>query len=153
MKKIISVVAALGFVAVAQAETVPISGNVASKCSIYTDTVGVYGNPTPDELSTDPSDGGVFPIVRFDVTVANSYTAKIAWPNSFTTAPSLDDALDWDGSVSVYQVSDQNMTAYDTDKVTYDNVSEFDLTIAGSTWFKVESVSYTHLTLPTTPYV
>jgi hypothetical protein len=31
------------------------------------------------------------------------------------------------------------MSAYDAAKVEYNNVSEFDLTIAGSTWFKVES--------------
>jgi hypothetical protein len=33
------------------------------------------------------------------------------------------------------------MSAYDTNKVTYDATSEFDLTIAGSTWFNVVSTA------------
>ena len=49
------------------ANETPIVGNVSSKCSIYTDKAGVYGNPTPDELSTLPVDGGVLPVVRYDV--------------------------------------------------------------------------------------
>ena len=31
------------------------------------------------------------------------------------------------------------MSSYDTDKVEYNNVTEFFLTVAGSTWFKVDS--------------
>lgn len=31
------------------------------------------------------------------------------------------------------------MSGYETDKREYNNVTEVDLTIAGSTWFKVES--------------
>ena len=65
----------------------PITGNVSSKCSIYTDTPGVYGNPTPDELSTKAADGGVDPVVRYDVTVADKYKAKISWPNSLMVQP------------------------------------------------------------------
>lgn len=134
---------ALGLIAMAgsaiAAET-PITGNVASKCSIYTDVVGVYGNPNPDELSTLPADGGVMPVVRYDVSIANYYTAKIAYPTEFTTSPSLSDSLTWTGSVEVASMSDATgMADYDTNKVTYDNVTEYNLTAAGSTWFKVTS--------------
>ena len=69
------------------ANETPITGNISSKCSIFTDTPGVYGNPTPDELSTKAADGGVDPIVRYDVTVGDKYKAKISWPNSFTSSP------------------------------------------------------------------
>lgn len=31
------------------------------------------------------------------------------------------------------------MSAYEAAKVEYENVTEFDLTLAGSTWFSVES--------------
>jgi len=133
----------LGTVAIASsslaAET-PITGNVSSKCSIYTDVAGVYGNPNPDELSTLPADGGVLPIVRYDVSIANYYTAKIAYPIEFTTSPSLTDSLTWTGQVEVATMSDAtSMADYETNKVTYDNVTEYDLTAAGSTWFKVTS--------------
>lgn len=118
----------------------PITGNVSSKCSIYTEVAGVYGNPNPDELSTAPADGGVQPIIRYDVSVANYYTAKIAYPTAFTTAPALSDALTWTGDVEVSSVSDATgMAGYEAAKVQYDNVTEFDLTAAGSTWFKVTS--------------
>ena len=123
----------------ANAESVPITGNVSSKCSIYTSIAGVYGNPTPDALSTDPTDGGVDPVVRFDVTAADYYIAKISWPNSFASAPSLDDALAWDGEVTVSQTSDAGMAGYEAAKVEYENVTEYDLTVAGSTWFQIES--------------
>ena len=36
---------------------------------------------------------------------------------------------------------DRGKSAYDTSKVEFDNVTEVDLTIAGSTWFKVESTA------------
>lgn len=117
----------------------PIVGNVESKCSIYTDTAGVYGNPNPDELSTLPADGGVQPIIRYDVSIADYYTAKISWPNSFTSSPSLTDSLSWDGEVEVSSTSDVGMAGYEAAKVEYDNHTEYDLTVAGSTWFKVTS--------------
>lgn len=118
----------------------PITGNVSSKCSIYTDVAGVYGNPNPDELSTAAADGGVAPIVRYDVSIANYYTAKIAYPTEFTTSPSLTDSLTWTGDVEVSSVSDvTGMAGYEAAKVQYDNVTEFDLTAAGSTWFKITS--------------
>lgn len=117
----------------------PITGNVSSKCSIYTDVSGVYGNPSPDELSTLPADGGVMPIIRYDVSIADYYTAKIEWPDSFTTSPSLSDSLTWTGEVEVSSTSDVGMAGYEAAKVEYDNVTEYDLTVAGSTWFKVTS--------------
>jgi len=125
----------------ASAENVPISGNVESKCVITTETNGVYGNPTPSKLSTLPADGGVVPIIRFDVVSANYYKAVIATPNDFSASPSLNDVVAWTGTTSVGEVSDALMSAYDTDKVVYNNYSEFDLTIAGSTWFKAESTA------------
>ena len=125
------------------AESVPITGSVSSKCSIYTDTAGVYGNPTPNTLSTDPVDGGVFPVVRYDVTVADYYTAKISWPENFASSPNLTDALDWDGEVTVSSTSDALMSGYEAAKVEYNNVTEYDLSVAGSTWFQIDSeVSY-----------
>lgn len=120
------------------AET-PITGNVSSKCSVYTDVAGVYGNPNPDELSTLPADGGVMPIIRYDVSIANYYTAKISWPTEFTSSPSLSDSLTWTGEVEVSSTSDTGMSGYEAAKVEYDNVTEYNLTVAGSTWFKVTS--------------
>lgn len=138
MFRVISAVA-LFVAAPAFAETIPITGNVASTCSIYTDTSGVYGVPSPDELSTVPADGGVYPVVRYDVTIADYYTAKISWPDEFSTSPSLTDALNWDGEVTVASTSDTNMSGYEAAKVEYENVTEYELTVAGSTWFQVES--------------
>jgi hypothetical protein len=120
------------------AET-PIMGTVESKCSIYTDTQGVYGNPAPYKLSTASVDGGVAPIVRVDVASADFYKARIEYPVSFSTAPALNDTVQWTGSVEVNQMSDVAMADYDTNKVSFNNVVEYDLTVAGSTWFKVNS--------------
>lgn len=143
MKKILAIFASLSIAGVSFANDTPITGSVASKCTVYTDVAGVYGNPAPDELDTDPIKGGVDPIVRYDVTIADYYTAKISWPNEFSSSPSLTDSLNWDGEVSVSSTSDAGMSGYEAAKVEYDNVTEFDLTVAGSTWFKVESnVSY-----------
>ena len=129
----------LAFCASAFAEEIPISGSVESKCIVTQDTAGVYGNASPETLTTDTADGGVHPVVRFDVIQADYYMARIAHPTSFTESPNLSDTVTWTGSVSVDSVSDAGMSAYDTDKVEYDNVTEVDLSIAGSTWFKVES--------------
>lgn len=126
--------------AVSAEETV-IEGNVQSKCIINTDVAGVYGNPSPDKLSTLGTDGGVKPVIRFDVAIANYYLARIITPTSFSTAPSLTDVVNWTGSVATGEVSDAGMSAYDAAKVTYDATSEFDLTIAGSTWFDVTSTA------------
>jgi hypothetical protein len=118
---------------------VPVVGNVESKCVVTTDTLGVYGNPTPSILSTAQADGGVEPIVRFDVIQANFYKARVTKPNTFTESPALNDVVNWTGEVTVAEVSDAGMSAYDQSKIQYDNVTEVDLTIAGSTWFKVSS--------------
>lgn len=121
------------------AQEVPIVGTVESKCVVQTDTLGVYGNPTPSVLSTAAADGGVMPIIRFDVIQASFYKARITAPNTFSESPALDDVVNWTYDVSVAEVTDALMSAYDNDKIEYDNVTEVDLSVAGSTWFKVES--------------
>jgi len=120
---------------------VPITGNIESKCVITTDTPGVYGNPTSDRLSTDPQDGGVLPIIRYDIIEADSYKAQVSWPDSFTTSPNLNDVVNWTGDVELTDVSDANMSDFETNKVQWNNVTEYDLTISGSAWFKVSSVA------------
>ena len=131
----------LFFCSVAYAEDVPIIGLVQSKCVINSDVPGVYGNPTADKLSTAPADGGVMPIVRYDVSLAGAYKARITTPTSFSTSPSLNDTLVWTGSSSVSSVSDPAMSSYETSKVIYDATTEYNLTTAGTTWFKVSSTS------------
>lgn len=123
----------------AYAVDTPIIGQVESKCVVTTDKQGVYGNPSASILSTDAADGGVEPVVRFDVVLAEAYKAVIAHPISFSQSPQLNDVVNWTGSTSVEAVSDAGMSAYDTSKVEYDNMTEVDLDIAGSTWFKVSS--------------
>ena len=117
----------------------PITANVESKCVITTDTPGIYGNPAPNLLSTDIADGGIEPVIRFDVLSAGYYKATIATPIEFSSGPSLSDTIDWTGQVSVAEVSDAAMSAYDSEMRLYNNVSEVDLTIPGSVWFKVSS--------------
>lgn len=121
------------------ANETPITGNVASKCSIYTDTAGVYGNPTPATLSTTVANGGVMPVVRYDVATASVYTAKIMYPTEFSQSPTLTDSVAFTGDIEVSNTSDAGMSGYEAAKVQYDNVTEFGLTVAGSTWFKVTS--------------
>ena len=121
------------------AEDVPIEGMVESKCVVTSDTSGVYGNPNPYTLDTAPAQGGVHPIVRYDVIVADYYKALIEYPDAFSSSPGLDDTLTWDGVVSVNEHTDVGMADYDTEKVTYNNVTEVTLDHAGSTWFRVES--------------
>lgn len=125
----------------AAAVDVPITGNVASKCVITTDTAGVYGNPTSDKLSTLPADGGVLPIVRYDIIEGDSYKARLAWPNDFTTSPTLNDVVNWTGGVEIAEVSVADMSAWEQAKIEYDNVTEYDLALAGSIWFKATSVA------------
>jgi len=139
MNKIMFCAISAIFVSGVVAEEIPITGNVESKCVIVTDTAGVYGNPTPSNLSTDPTDGGVTPIVRYDVSMAEYYKALISWPDEFSQSPQLDDTVAFDGEVEVDRVSISTMSSYETDKVEYQNTTEYDLTIAGSTWFKIES--------------
>lgn len=123
------------------AEEVPIVGIVQSKCVINTDVAGVYGNPSADKLSTAPADGGVMPVIRYDVSLAGAYKARITTPTSFSTSPALSDTLLWTGSTSIQSVSDPAMSSYETSKVTYDATTEYNLTTAGSTWFKVASAA------------
>tara|TARA_R110000744_G_scaffold194009_3_gene312818 strand:+ start:1607 stop:2104 length:498 start_codon:yes stop_codon:yes gene_type:complete len=133
--------ASLLLVPAAHAEDALIEGNIQSKCIINTDVNGVYGNPSPSKLSTISTDGGVEPIIRFDVAVANFYLARITTPTMFSTAPALTDVVNWTGSTVTGEVSDAAMSAYDAAKVVYEATTEFDLTVAGSTWFKVSSVA------------
>lgn len=143
-KKTLTLVAlcALSPFMVAQAQTdVPITGNVESKCVITTDTPGVYGNPISNKLSTLPTDGGVAPIVRYDIIEAGTYKAKVAYPLEFTTSPALNDVVNWTGDVEVSEVSDAQMSEFEASKIQWENVTEFDLTIAGSVWFKATSIA------------
>ena len=78
--------------ALAQTEIV---GNVESKCIIISETPGVYGNPTPYELTTNPTNGGVMPIIRYDVLAADYYKAVIEYPVAFSSSPTLDDVVSW----------------------------------------------------------
>ena len=121
------------------AEEVLIEGNINAKCVITTDTVGAYGNPNAYTLSTTPADGGVLPIVRYDVSIANSYKAQITHPSSFSTSPTLNDVPTFTGTTEVSAVGDAGMAGYEAAKVEFGNTTEFDLTVAGSTWFKTSS--------------
>src|SRR6056300_1945205 len=126
----------------AQAENVPITGTVQSRCVISVDTPGVYGNPNAYSLTTAATDGGVQPIVRYDVTLADAYYAQITTPTSFATSPSLSDTVTWTGSTSVSSVSDAtNMAGYEAAKTTFGQTTQFDLTATGSTWFTSTSVA------------
>tara|TARA_R110000744_G_scaffold177653_1_gene296571 strand:+ start:986 stop:1486 length:501 start_codon:yes stop_codon:yes gene_type:complete len=138
MKYIVSLLSLCALPAYA---TVEITGTVAAKCIIQVDKAGVYGNPSSSILSTAPSDGGVLPVIRFDVALADYYTANITHPNSFTSSPALTDYVSWTGSTSVTKTSDAGMSGYDASKVTYDNTTVFDLTVAGSTWFSTSSTA------------
>lgn len=135
----IAILAALPYAAAA--ESVQIEGNVQAKCVIRADRTGVYGNPTANKLSALPADGGVTPVIRFDVALADYYIARITHPTSFSTSPALSDTVAWSGGASVSSVSDAAMSGYDAAKVEYDATTEFDLTVAGTTWFKVNSAA------------
>jgi hypothetical protein len=130
------------FAFAAHATDVPITGNVQSRCVITVDTPGVYGNPNSYTLTTTPADGGVKPIVRFDVTLADAYYAQITTPTSFDSSPSLSDTVTWTGSTSVSAVSDATgMGSYETNKTTFGQTTQYDLTATGSTWFESTSVA------------
>ena len=142
LKKASIIVAMSLFAFSAQAVDVPISGTVQSRCVITTDTPGTYGNPNAYTLTTSSTDGGVQPIVRYDVTLADAYYAQITTPTSFDTSPSLTDTVTWTGSTEVSSVSDAtNMASYETNKTTFGQTTQFDLTATGSTWFKSTSVA------------
>lgn len=139
MFKSLLTLAVIGMATTAYAEDVPISGVVESKCSVYTTTQGVYGQSLPNKLSTATADGGVSPKIRYDVAQAGYYIARIEIPIAFSSSPSLTDNVEWSGDVEVAEVTDPQMSAFETDKLTYNNVTEFDLTVAGTVWFKVSS--------------
>ena len=143
MKKITLAVllAMCAFSAQAEHGYTEIFGSVESRCMIVSETSGVYGNPTPNVLTTDPASGGVKPVIRYDVINAEFYKARIMYPIYFSSTPYLDDVVEWTGSVQVSEVSDAGMADYDTNKVEYNNVTEYDLTIAGSTWFEITSAA------------
>ena len=132
-------VTALSLFALPALANVPITGTVEAKCVIQTTKDGVYGNPIASKLSTTPADGGVLPIIRFDVSLADSYTANITHPTSFSTSPTLNDTVSWTGSTSVTQTSVAGMSAYEAAKVVVENTTIFNLTLAGSTWFSTAS--------------
>jgi hypothetical protein len=138
MKKLLLATALISTSAMAN---VPIVGTVESKCVITTETPGIYGNPTPNKLSSLEADGGITPVVRFDVAAADYYKAVISTPDAFTTSPTLADVVTWSGDVSVSEVTDAAMAAYDSEKRVYNNTHEFDLTVAGTVWFKATSTA------------
>ena len=140
-KKAIFAAVCLASIGVYAAE-VPINGTVQSRCVITTDTVGVYGNPNAYTLTTNPTDGGQLPIVRFDVTLADAYYAEITAPTSFSTSPSLPDVVTWTGNTEVSSVSDATgMGSYEANKVELGMTDKYDLTATGSTWFKTSSTA------------
>ncbi len=141
MNKLLILPVALACTGAIASSNIPITGSVESKCVIQTDTDGVYGNPTADKLSTAVSDGGVLPVVRYDIVTANAYKAVISHPDSFSSSPTLTDTVAWTGSTTLTNSSDSNMSAFNDNKVTYNNSSEFDLTVAGSAWFSVTSTA------------
>tara|TARA_R100000231_G_scaffold87869_1_gene66549 strand:+ start:512 stop:1009 length:498 start_codon:yes stop_codon:yes gene_type:complete len=141
MNKLLILPVALACTGAIASSNIPITGSVESKCVIQTDTDGVYGNPTADKLSTAVPDGGVLPVVRYDIVTANAYKAVISHPDSFSSSPTLTDTVAWTGSTTLTNSSDSNMSAFNDNKVTYNNSSEFDLTIAGSAWFSVTSTA------------
>ena len=121
---------------------VPINGSVQSRCIITTDSAGVYGNPNAYTLTTSSTDGGAKAVIRFDVTLANAYDARITAPSSFSSSPSLNDVVTWTGDTTVKAVSDAtNMGDYETNKIEQGMTDIYDLTATGSTWFETESVA------------
>ena len=124
----------------AQAENVPINGVVQSRCIIQADVPGIYGNPNAYTLSTQPADGGVEPVVRYDVSLAGAYKARISYPTEFSSNPTLPDVVSFTGSTTVKAVSDASgMGTYESQKITYNNATEYNLTATGSTWFTTTS--------------
>lgn len=139
IKKFIMVAAlALGFTA--SATEIPIRGMVTSKCIINVDTPGIYGNPTPEILSTIAADGGRPAVVRYDVIQAGYYKAIITTPDSFSTSPTLEDSVTWTSNVDVSKITNAAMSAYTNAKRVYNgNITEIDLTVQGTVWFAATS--------------
>ena len=93
-------------------ENAPITGTVESKCVIFTETQGVYGTPLASRLSTAVADGGVQPIIRYDVALADAFLGKITFPSEFSSSPSLTDTRTFTGNVEVHSVSDVGMAKF-----------------------------------------
>ena len=119
MNKLLILPVALACTGAIASTNTPITGSVESKCVIQTDTDGVYGNPTADKLSTAVSDGGVLPVIRYDIVTANAYKAVISHPDSFSSSPTLTDTVAWTGSTTLTNSSDSNMSAFNDNKVTF----------------------------------
>ncbi len=136
----------------AAAETSTMTGLVQSKCSIWTEVNGVYGNALSTKLDTLPTAGGVKGNVRLDVLQAASYKAKFTAPVAWSSSPSLSDSGTFVNSVTVGAVSVAGMSAYEAAKVTYNNVTEFNLTLAGSTNFVLNSAFTYAKSLPAGTY-
>ena len=79
-------VASTTAISFANAEQVPITGTVESRCIIQTDTAGTYGNPNAYTLTTAAADGGDPAVVRFDVSLADAYYAEITPPTNFLSS-------------------------------------------------------------------
>ena len=136
------IISSLIFASPAFATNSPISGSVQAKCSIWTETQGVYGNPLPNKLDTLPASGGTKASIRVDIAQANFYKTRFTHPISFSSSPTLSDTVAWTGSTVVGQVSVAGMSAYEAAKVVSpSNVTTFDMTLAGSTWFTVSSTA------------
>lgn len=138
IKKIIAIGLAIAPV-LGMTESATITGTITPRCVIYTETSGVFGNPSPDVLSTAAADGGVQPIIRYDVLQSGFYKAVITVPNSFSSSPVLTDNVRWTGSIDVSRVTDAAMSAYSTNKTIYNNTTEITLTIPGTVWFRADS--------------
>ena len=124
-----------------QAGNIDITGTVQSRCIINTDTVGAYGNPNAYTLTTTAADGGQKPIVRVDVSLADSYYAQISYPTEFSSSPSLSDTVAWTGAVNSVQTSDAGMSGYQAASTTTGSMRQYGLTVAGTTWFDVASAA------------
>ena len=124
------------------AENIYIDGNVESRCSIFTDTAGSYGNPAAYKLSTLPADGGQIPIIRVDVSLASAYYLSVATPLSFSSSPTLSDSTVFTGAVLVTQTSSSDMSGYQAASTTpASNTRQYALTVAGSTWVSASSLA------------
>ena len=134
------------------AETSTMIGIVQSKCSIWTEVNGVYGNSLSTKLDTTPSSGGVKGNVRVDVLQAAAYKVLFTAPVSWSSSPPLSEAGTFTSSVTVGAVSVSGMSAYEGAKVVYNNNTEFGLTLAGSTNFVLNSAFNYSKALPAGNY-
>lgn len=123
----------------ANAEQVPITGTVQSKCIIQVDQPGVFGNPNAYTLTTSSADGGRPATTRVDITLADAYFVTFTTPDTFSSSPSLPDTVTWSGSTSVSAVSDATgMGSYESSKVVNGADTRYEMTASGSTWFETE---------------